>query len=178
MNLFQSVTSALDNTLASDPTAGKTVFYFIWDKIGPLQTKSSTEIFCIYDKGHGCYILCPLLYILQYMTIHLQLYQFQEEFTSLYKKNNQIIWQQLKLSSVFSLTIPFSFCFCEYAVIFGEDVAFGGVFRCTVGLRDKYGERLYFFSVLLSFMLVWGLSTTCIPLIHFRSQPLGASIAL
>ncbi|KAJ8776989.1 hypothetical protein J1605_015007 [Eschrichtius robustus] len=24
------------------------------------------------------------------------------------------------------------------AVIFGEDVAFGGVFRCTVGLRDKY----------------------------------------
>lgn len=27
------------------------------------------------------------------------------------------------------------------SVIFGEDVAFGGVFRCTVGLRDKYGER-------------------------------------
>lgn len=26
-----------------------------------------------------------------------------------------------------------------YLVIFGEDVAFGGVFRCTVGLRDKYG---------------------------------------
>ena len=26
------------------------------------------------------------------------------------------------------------------AAIFGEDVAFGGVFRCTVGLRDKYGE--------------------------------------
>ena len=26
--------------------------------------------------------------------------------------------------------------------IFGEDVAFGGVFRCTVGLRDKYGELL------------------------------------
>ena len=26
------------------------------------------------------------------------------------------------------------------AAIFGEDVAFGGVFRCTVGLRDKYGK--------------------------------------
>ena len=26
------------------------------------------------------------------------------------------------------------------AAIFGEDVAFGGVFRCTVGLRDKFGE--------------------------------------
>lgn len=30
------------------------------------------------------------------------------------------------------------------AVIFGEDVAFGGVFRCTVDLRDKYGaERVF-----------------------------------
>ena len=26
------------------------------------------------------------------------------------------------------------------SVLFGEDVAFGGVFRCSVGLRDKYGE--------------------------------------
>ncbi|XP_028412256.1 2-oxoisovalerate dehydrogenase subunit beta, mitochondrial-like [Dendronephthya gigantea] len=32
----------------------------------------------------------------------------------------------------------------ESAVIFGEDVAFGGVFRCTVGLRDKYGEDRVF----------------------------------
>lgn len=31
----------------------------------------------------------------------------------------------------------FKHCF---SVIFGEDVAFGGVFRCTVGLRDKYGK--------------------------------------
>ncbi|XP_072106229.1 2-oxoisovalerate dehydrogenase subunit beta, mitochondrial isoform X3 [Mobula birostris] len=30
------------------------------------------------------------------------------------------------------------------AVIFGEDVAFGGVFRCTVGLRDKYGKERVF----------------------------------
>ena len=29
--------------------------------------------------------------------------------------------------------------FCYVSVIFGEDVAFGGVFRCTVGLKDKYG---------------------------------------
>lgn len=25
------------------------------------------------------------------------------------------------------------------ACLFGEDVAFGGVFRCTVGLQKKYG---------------------------------------
>ncbi|CAK9290183.1 unnamed protein product [Gordionus sp. m RMFG-2023] len=30
------------------------------------------------------------------------------------------------------------------AVIFGEDVAFGGVFRCTAGLREKYGiDRVF-----------------------------------
>lgn len=30
------------------------------------------------------------------------------------------------------------------AVVFGEDVAFGGVFRCTKGLKDKYGKQRVF----------------------------------
>ena len=30
------------------------------------------------------------------------------------------------------------------AVIFGEDVAFGGVFRCSVGLKEKYGKERCF----------------------------------
>jgi 2-oxoisovalerate dehydrogenase E1 component subunit beta len=30
------------------------------------------------------------------------------------------------------------------ACIFGEDVAFGGVFRCTSGLREKHGEKRVF----------------------------------
>jgi 2-oxoisovalerate dehydrogenase E1 component beta subunit len=32
------------------------------------------------------------------------------------------------------------------AVIFGEDVGFGGVFRATSGLRDKFGSMHFFFS--------------------------------
>jgi 2-oxoisovalerate dehydrogenase E1 component beta subunit len=30
------------------------------------------------------------------------------------------------------------------AVVFGEDVAFGGVFRCTMGLRDQFGKDRIF----------------------------------
>jgi len=36
----------------------------------------------------------------------------------------------------------FSFLFeiiFKFIVLFGEDVAFGGVFRCSIGLREKYG---------------------------------------
>ena len=29
----------------------------------------------------------------------------------------------------------------EHAVLFGEDVAFGGVFRCTMGLLDEFGPE-------------------------------------
>jgi 2-oxoisovalerate dehydrogenase E1 component beta subunit len=32
----------------------------------------------------------------------------------------------------------------DSAVVFGEDVAFGGVFRCTQGLREKFGENRVF----------------------------------
>jgi 2-oxoisovalerate dehydrogenase E1 component beta subunit len=30
------------------------------------------------------------------------------------------------------------------AVVFGEDVAFGGVFRCTMGLAEKFGKHRVF----------------------------------
>lgn len=32
----------------------------------------------------------------------------------------------------------------DSAVVFGEDVAFGGVFRCTQGLREQFGEDRVF----------------------------------
>jgi 2-oxoisovalerate dehydrogenase E1 component beta subunit len=32
----------------------------------------------------------------------------------------------------------------DKAVVFGEDVAFGGVFRCSVGLREKFGKERVF----------------------------------
>ena len=50
-----------------------------------------------------------------------------------------------------------------FAVIFGEDVAFGGVFRCTVGLKDKYGKFLFLllFKPLLFCCVVSYTSTLC-----------------
>eukprot|EP00798_Chlamydomonas_sp_ICE-L_P030632 gene30632-35645_t len=32
----------------------------------------------------------------------------------------------------------------ERACVFGEDVSFGGVFRCTVGLADRFGKERVF----------------------------------
>jgi hypothetical protein len=32
----------------------------------------------------------------------------------------------------------------DKACIFGEDVAFGGVFRCTVDLKEKFGQHRVF----------------------------------
>ncbi len=40
------------------------------------------------------------------------------------------------------------------AVIFGEDVAFGGVFRCTVNLREKFGNDRVFNTPLSEQVLV------------------------
>lgn len=30
-----------------------------------------------------------------------------------------------------------------FSVLFGEDVAFGGVFRCSVELKDRYGKFIF-----------------------------------
>ncbi|VDM80483.1 unnamed protein product [Strongylus vulgaris] len=45
----------------------------------------------------------------------------------------------------------------DTALLFGEDVAFGGVFRCTVGLKDKFGEERVFNTPLSDMKLEKGI---------------------
>lgn len=48
------------------------------------------------------------------------------------------------------------------ALVFGEDVAFGGVFRCTKGLRDKYGPDRVFNTPLCEQGIVgFGIGAAC-----------------
>lgn len=48
------------------------------------------------------------------------------------------------------------------AIVFGEDVAFGGVFRCTKGLRDKYGTNRVFNTPLTEQGIVgFGIGAAC-----------------
>jgi hypothetical protein len=44
--------------------------------------------------------------------------------------------------ALYLLPLPCCCCCCR-ALVFGEDVAFGGVFRCTVGLLERYGRRVF-----------------------------------
>lgn len=58
------------------------------------------------------------------------------------------------LSVLLSLVNSYIVNYFTLAVIFGEDVSFGGVFRCTVGLRDKYGEFISYETVNVSLFLL------------------------
>jgi len=48
----------------------------------------------------------------------------------------------LLVSSVFGH--PSTHAVATRALVFGEDVAFGGVFRCTVGLLERFGRSRVF----------------------------------
>jgi hypothetical protein len=57
-------------------------------------------------------------------------------FTAEFKKTN--LFQSINEALSIALSTD------QKAVIFGEDVGFGGVFRCTMGLAEKYGKDRVF----------------------------------
>jgi len=52
--------------------------------------------------------------------------------------------QKMNLFSAINNALDIALAKDPNAVIFGEDVAFGGVFRCTVNLREKHGSHRVF----------------------------------
>ena len=47
--------------------------------------------------------------------------------------------QQMTMFAAINDALRVALATDEHAVLFDEDVALGGVFRCTVGLLDKFG---------------------------------------
>lgn len=52
--------------------------------------------------------------------------------------------QKMNLCATIQNTLDIALEKDDSAVIFGEDVKFGGVFRCTMGLNEKYGTDRVF----------------------------------
>lgn len=50
----------------------------------------------------------------------------------------------MNLCATITDTLDISLKQDDTAIIFGEDVKFGGVFRCTMGLNEKYGTDRVF----------------------------------
>ena len=49
--------------------------------------------------------------------------------------------QQMTMFAAINDALRVALATNPHAVLFGEDVAFGGVFRCTMGLLDEFGEQ-------------------------------------
>lgn len=47
------------------------------------------------------------------------------------------------------------------AYVFGEDVSFGGVFRCTTGLADRFGKSRVFNTPLCEQVLIFHSLSWC-----------------
>jgi len=52
--------------------------------------------------------------------------------------------QKMNLCSAIADTLDIALKTDPTSVVFGEDVKFGGVFRCTMGLNEKYGTDRVF----------------------------------
>jgi len=52
--------------------------------------------------------------------------------------------EKMNLWSTIAHTLDIALASDKNAICFGEDVKFGGVFRCTMGLNEKYGTDRVF----------------------------------
>lgn len=50
----------------------------------------------------------------------------------------------MNLYETISHTLDIAMAADKKAIVFGEDIKFGGVFRCTMGLNEKYGTDRVF----------------------------------
>ena len=56
--------------------------------------------------------------------------------------------ENMNLCATITNTLDLAMARDDSSIIFGEDVKFGGVFRCTMGLNEKYGTDRVFNTTL------------------------------
>lgn len=74
-----------------------------------------------------------------------------KEFGNALSSHNCLVGLNYWFCQFWYSTSPFAFS----SYIFGEDVSFGGVFRCTVGLADQFGKSRVFNTPLCEQVLIF-----------------------
>ncbi len=59
-------------------------------------------------------------------------------------KESEVLCVKTNMCSAINDALRIAMASDPTAIVFGEDVAFGGVFRCSVDLKDMYGKHRVF----------------------------------
>lgn len=112
------------------------------------------------NNNHGIYR--PIQYFSQLPTIRRNFHQTGHNLNAQQVDANDDNSQEMTLLMAINNALDLTLERDSSAIVFGEDIAFGGVFRCTKGLKDKYGKKRVFNTPLCEQGIVgFGIGAAC-----------------